>query len=69
MASTRILMGLNPEDFGWTLEAGEEFQLPEVVMVFSENGVGGMSRTFHKLYRQQSLPRRVEDEEAPDTRK
>ena len=51
MASTRILMGLNPEDFGWTLEAGEEFQSPEVVMVFSENGVGGMSRTFHKLYR------------------
>ena len=51
MASTRILMGLNPEDFGWTLEAGEEFQSPEVVMVFSKNGVGGMSRTFHKLYR------------------
>lgn len=47
---TRVLMGLNPEAFGWHLEAGETFEAPEVVMVYSGKGLGEMSRTFHKLY-------------------
>ncbi|MBR3955077.1 MAG: alpha-galactosidase [Clostridia bacterium] len=47
---TRVIMGINPSSFGWHLEAGEEFCTPEAVMVFSEEGLGGMSRTFHKLY-------------------
>ena len=51
MRSTRVLMGINPEDFGWRLEPGESFTAPETVMVYSDSGVGGMSRTFHKLYR------------------
>jgi len=49
--TTRISMGINPFEFTWILEPGESFQTPEVVMVYSENGLGGMSRTFHKLYR------------------
>ncbi|MCI8387707.1 MAG: alpha-galactosidase [Clostridiales bacterium] len=51
MRSTRVLMGINPVDFGWKLEPGESFTAPEVVMVYSANGVGEMSRTYHKLYR------------------
>jgi alpha-galactosidase len=47
----RVLMGLNPEDFSWKLEAGESFQTPECVMIFSREGLGGLSRTFHRLYR------------------
>ena len=47
---TRFLMGINPEAFGWKLEAGESFSAPEAVMVYSANGLGDMSRTFHKLY-------------------
>ena len=49
--TTRVLMGINPETFGWHLEAGEEFCSPETVMVYSNKGMGGMSRTYHKLYR------------------
>ncbi len=49
--TTRVLVGINPETFGWLLEPGEEFTAPEVVMVYSNSGVGGMSRTYHKLYR------------------
>lgn len=48
---TRITMGINPIDFGWTLENGESFYTPEAVIVYSNKGVGEMSRTFHKLYR------------------
>ena len=51
MRTARVLMGLNPEVFGWHLEVGEEFVSPEVAMVYSNHGVGGMSRTYHKLYR------------------
>ena len=51
MRSTRVVMGINPVDFGWRLEPGESFTSPEVVMVFSAEGVGAMSRTYHKLYR------------------
>ena len=48
---TRIIAGINPYDFGWHLEPGEAFTSPEAVMVFSDSGLGKMSRTFHKLYR------------------
>ncbi len=48
---TRAVMGINPLDFAWLLECGETFTAPEVVMVYSANGIGDMSRTFHDLYR------------------
>ena len=48
--TTRIIMGINPEDFSWHLEPGESFQAPEAVLVYSCQGLGGMSRTYHKLY-------------------
>lgn len=47
---TRLVMGINPIDFNWYLEPGEEFQSPEAVMAYSPNGLGGMSRTFHDFY-------------------
>lgn len=48
--STRVIMGINPSDFGWTLAPGEAFQTPEAVFVYSDEGLGGMSRTFHRLF-------------------
>lgn len=48
---TRVMMGINPENFSWELKAGENFQTPEAVMVYSCDGLGGMSRVFHRLYR------------------
>lgn len=47
---TRVTAGINPKGFDWKLEAGEMFQTPEAVMVYSESGLNGMSQTFHKLY-------------------
>ncbi|MHA2856594.1 alpha-galactosidase [Paenibacillus lautus] len=49
--TTRVTMGLNPFDFTWLLEPGQSFQTPEAVMVFSGEGLGGMSRRYHKMYR------------------
>ncbi len=47
---TRITLGIHPQGFDWKLEAGESFQTPEAVMVYSEDGLNGMSQTFHRLY-------------------
>lgn len=49
--TARVMMGIHPNGFKWTLGKGESFQTPEMVMVYSEAGLNGMSQTFHKLYR------------------
>lgn len=49
--TTRVIMGIESTDFNWLLEPGEEFYAPEVVMVYSNEGLGKMSRTYHKVYR------------------
>lgn len=48
---SRVMMGIHPFDFNWKLESGESFQTPEVVMVYSDQGLNGMSQTYHTLYR------------------
>jgi alpha-galactosidase len=47
----RAQLGINPFDFSWKLDPGAEFQTPEAVLVFSGEGLGGMSRAYHRLYR------------------
>ena len=47
---TRLVMGINPEGFSWHLSPGEEFYSPEAVMVYTNKGLGEMSRIFHRLY-------------------
>ncbi|KAI1475330.1 glycoside hydrolase family 36 protein [Daldinia eschscholtzii] len=47
----RVLLGLNPLHLSWPIAPGETFTSPEVVSVYSEKGLGGMSRSFHSLYR------------------
>lgn len=47
----RAMLGIHPEGFSWTLKKGETFQTPEAVLVYSGEGLGKMSRTFHRLYR------------------
>ncbi len=49
--NTRLSIGLNPEVCRWRLEAGERFDTPEAVLVYSEDGLNGMSHLFHTLYR------------------
>ena len=50
--SVRMTMGIHPEGFTWKLDKGERFVAPEVVMVYSSEGLGKMTRTFHNLYRE-----------------
>ncbi len=49
--SVRMVMGIHSEDFCWNLSPGEHFYAPEVVMVYSGEGLGKMTRSFHDFYR------------------
>ncbi|MHC5375308.1 alpha-galactosidase [Enterococcus sp. LJL120] len=45
----RLVAGINEEDFAWELNAGETFQTPEVLMVYSDQGLNKMSQAYHDL--------------------
>lgn len=64
-STTRVVMGINPFDFTWTLQPYEEFVTPEVVMVYSDRGLGEMSRTYHRIYRKYLMKSRFKDSERP----
>ena len=48
----RAVAGIHPDGFSWRLEAGGRFQTPEAVLVCSDAGLGGMSRSYHDLFRE-----------------
>ncbi|MEH7493831.1 alpha-galactosidase [Neobacillus niacini] len=64
-SNTRVTMGINPFDFSWKLDVGKSFQAPEVVMVYSSEGLGDMSRTYHELYRTRLVRGNYRDKERP----
>ncbi|MFT8995294.1 alpha-galactosidase [Lentilactobacillus hilgardii] len=49
---TRVTVGINDDQFDWQLTPNESFQAPEVLMVYSNHGLNGMSQTFHHLLRE-----------------
>ena len=49
--SIRVTMGINAEDFCWKLKQGQCFTAPEVVLTFSSEGMGNMTRNLHDFYR------------------
>lgn len=48
---SRVSLGINPFRFGWQLKPKTSFTTPEAVMVYSTDGLSGMSQIFHHLYR------------------
>ncbi len=51
MNTVRAMMGIHPQNFLWPLGPGESFQTPEAVIVYTRDGLNGMSHVFHQLYR------------------
>lgn len=49
---TRIVMGIHPDTFCWTLNGGESFYTPEVILSCSDEGMDKLSRRFHKVIRE-----------------
>lgn len=63
--SIRAMMGIHPENFCWKLEAGGYFQTPEVICIYSADGIGGMTRNLHDLYRNHLIRGEYRDKKRP----
>lgn len=61
----RVMLGIHPEGFCWTLGRGETFQAPETVIVYSRDGLNGMSQVYHELYRERLARGYWRDKERP----
>lgn len=48
---TRLVMGIHPGNFSWKLNPGESFYTPEAALIYSDCGLGALSRKYHKTYR------------------
>ena len=53
--STRLVSGIHPDGFSWTLAPDEAFQTPEAILSFSADGLNGLSRHYHDIIRQQVI--------------
>lgn len=63
--SLRVMMGIHPKDFRWELKQGETFCAPEVVLTYSDSGLGTMSRNLHDLYRNHLIRSPYKDKKRP----
>ena len=63
--SLRVVLGIHPQDFKWELKQGETFTAPEVVLTYSDAGLGRMTRTLHDLYRKHLIRSPYKDRERP----
>ena len=58
-------MGINPYHFSWTLENGDIFETPEVIMTYSAEGFGKLSRNYHDAYRSNLIRSKYVDQPRP----
>lgn len=50
-SQVRAVMGINPEHFNFVLDAGMEFETPQVIMAYSGEGLGRLSHIYHRILR------------------
>ena len=55
MDSVRVVTGINPDLFRWTLNPGECFTAPEVILSFTHQGLGALSRNYHHFIRERII--------------
>ena len=49
LQSTRVVLGISDQRFCWTLEPGEVFHTPEVLLSFTDGGLGCLSRCYQNF--------------------
>ena len=50
--STRLVTGIHPDGFRWLLAPGETFTTPQVLLCYTHEGLGELSRHYHRFIRQ-----------------
>ena len=62
---TRMMLGLQEEAFRYTLETGEMFQAPEVILSYSAEGMNRLSQNLHHCIRQHICRGKYKEEIRP----
>ncbi|KAL5342685.1 Melibiase-domain-containing protein [Aspergillus crustosus] len=62
---TRVLAGFHPNHLSWPLAPGETLTSPECVSIYSSQGLGGVSRSLHGLYRNHLIKSKFATEGRP----
>ena len=65
MGRLRFNMGINPMGFTWHMELGKNINTPEVLMVRSSEGMGGISRVLHRITLDKVIPPNWSDIKPP----
>ena len=63
--TTRVLVGINPDDFGWKLANGESFQTPEAVMTYTSDGLNRMSQQLGAFYQDHLINQHFAHQDRP----
>ncbi len=63
--TTRVLVGINPDDFGWNLANGESFQTPEAVMTYTSDGLNRMSQQLGAFYQDHLINQHFAHQDRP----
>ena len=63
--TTRVLIGINPDEFGWTLNSGDSFQTPEVIFSYTDNGFNALSQQLGAFYTQHLINPHFAHQERP----
>ncbi len=53
--NSRLVLGIQPRNFSWTLDPGESFTAPEAALTCTADGLGAMSRQLHRAIRRHLL--------------
>lgn len=63
--ATHVTYGMSDEDFDWVLPTGGEFQTPQAVVAYSNEGEDGMSQAMHAFIKQNLVPQHLDGIDKP----
>ena len=63
--TTRVLIGINPDEFGWKLAEGQSFQTPEAILSYTDNGFNALSQQLGVFYAQHLINPHFAHQERP----
>ncbi|MDO4903721.1 MAG: alpha-galactosidase [Limosilactobacillus sp.] len=63
--TTRVLVGINPDEFAWKVDDGETFQTPEAIMTYTDKGFNQLSHQLADFYQKHLINPHFAGKERP----
>lgn len=62
---SRVLLGINPDEFAWNLKSGTSFQTPEAILSFTDKGMNQLSQQMGAFYTEHLVTPKFAKQERP----